>query len=160
MPPKKKTPAKKATASNNNTPKPKRGNRLNNNYGSTPSTTKKTIEHHVVVVCCVFNVLVMRCLRKKPDGTYQDAYHYDFTNNIDCDEFDTDGVKMLRNSADSNAGKPKTSDPSGYYKEMVLLQLPLDNGNPILTPGVSVDQIEEAARWGEIVAKELVIYRS
>lgn len=62
---------------------------------------------------------------------------------------------MLRNSADSNAGKPKSSDQTGYYKEMVVVQVPLDDVNPILTQGVTFDYIKEAARWDELITKGL-----
>ena len=91
----------------------------------------------------------------KPDGTVIDAYHFDFTSGMSYSDFDCDGLKMLRISADSNAGKPKSSDPTRYYKEMVLVRLSEDHVNPLLTEGVIFDYAKEAAGWGELIAKGL-----
>ena len=156
MPPKKTTSTKKATKSNG-TPNKRRGNRLNNSniQGATPSSTKKTIEHRVYVIRCHFNILAIQFARVKPDGTVIDAYHYDFTSGMTYSDFDCDGLKMLRISADSNAGKPKSSDPTRYYKEMVLVRLSEDHDNPLLTEGVIFDYAKEAAGWGELIAKGL-----
>ena len=155
-------PTQKKTASNTTPNTPKSGGRgrlggANNNTNAANSNKKNSIQHHVVTQPCVFNIFLVRFLRLKPnDKGYVDAYIYDFTGNIDFDRYEADGVVLLRDNPEENVGKPKASDPKGYYKETAIVQLPLQKDNPILTPGCATGGIEKKAKhWGTLLVKGL-----